>query len=407
MRILRNIGCLTTCRADAGADDAALVPRAALAWEGERIVYAGPEAALPPELLGTAVIEDARGRLVIPGLVDCHTHLAFGGWRADEFERRLRGESYLDIAAAGGGIARTVRDTRALTAEALLARCEALLEETRRLGVTTVECKTGYGLDAASERRLLDVYRALPAVQPTRVVSTFLGAHAVPAEHRDDRERYVRWLVDEMIPLVGREGLARCCDVFVERGAFTVEEGRRILRAGLEAGLAPKVHADQLSDAGGAALAAEVGAWSADHLEHVSEAGIAALAATGVVAVSLPFATLYLRERPLPARALLAAGVPVAVATDFNPGSAPSAHLPFAMTLACTLQGMTPAEALRGATIVAARAIGLQDEVGSLEAGKHADFAVIDAPDPTHWLYHLRANACVRTVIGGRTTWSC
>ena len=405
MRVLRNIGALATCRDEGGQGDIHVIERAAIVWQDDTILWAGLEEELPL-VHETAESEDCRGRLVVPGLVDCHTHLAFGGWRAGEFERRLRGESYLDIAQSGGGIAATVRATRAASEEELMSRARMSLAEMRQLGVTTVECKSGYGLDEASERKLLHVYRRLRHEQPTRLVVTFLGAHVVPPEYRDRRDEYVRWLVDEMIPAVARERLAECCDVFVERSAFTLDEARCILEAGRRHGLRAKLHADQLSDGGGAALAAAVDALSADHLEHASEAGIAAMAAAGTVAVSLPFATLYLRERPMPARAFIDAGVPVAVATDFNPGSAPSYHLPMAMTLACTMQRMTPAEVLKGATIYAARAIGMDREVGSIEAGKRADFAVIDAPDVTHWLYHLRPNACVHTVVDGLTRWS-
>ncbi|HEX5818233.1 MAG TPA: imidazolonepropionase [Gemmatimonadales bacterium] len=405
MRVLRNIGLLATCRAEGGQGDIHVIERAAIVWQDDTILWVGREDELPL-VHETAESEDCHGRLVIPGLVDCHTHLAFGGWRAGEFERRLRGESYLDIAQSGGGIASTVRATRAASEEELVSRAKAALAEMRQLGVTTVECKSGYGLDEPTERKLLRVYRRLRLEQPTRLVATFLGAHVVPPEFRDRRDDYVRWLVDEMIPAVARERLAECCDVFVERSAFTLDEARCILEAGRRHGLGAKLHADQLSDGGGAALAAELGALSADHLEHVSPAGIAAMAAAGTVAVSLPFATLYLREPPMPARALIDAGVPVAVATDFNPGSAPSYHLPMAMTLACTMQRMTPAEVLKGATVYAARAIGMEREVGSLEAGKRADFAVIDAPDVTHWLYHLRPNACVHTVVDGLTRWN-
>ena len=328
-----------------------------------------------------SAIEDAGGRPCFPGLVDCHTHLAFGGWRADEFEQRIQGATYLDIAARGGGIASTVRQTRAASEADLEGRARGWLAAMRELGITTVECKSGYGLDRETELRLLRVYRRLAGSQPTRLVSTFLGAHVVPAEYRERRGDYVAFLVDEMIPAVAREGLAQCCDVFVERSAFFIEEARSILAAGLRAGLRPKLHADQLSDGGGALLAAELGALSADHLEHISDAGIAAMSAAGVVAVSLPLATLYLNQPPMPARRLIDAGVAVAVATDFNPGSAPSFHLPFALTLACTLQRMTPAEALKGATIYAARALGREPEIGSLEAGKFADFAIFDVPD--------------------------
>ena len=401
MQLLRNIGTLATCRPEGGQGEIHVIERAALAWDAGRIVWAGPEAELPAEYGGLPA-ESAAGRLVVPGLVDCHTHLAFGGWRADEFALRARGATYLEIARAGGGIVSTMRATRAMEEAALLERAAGFLASMVSLGVTTVECKSGYGLDADTELKLLRVYRALAERGPARIVPTFLGAHVVPPEHRDDRSRYIALLTDSLIPAVARDGLARCCDVFVEESAFSIGEAREILLAGKRAGLAPKLHADQLTDGGGASLAAEVGALSADHLEHAGDAGIAAMASAGVVAVSLPIASLYLRQPPMRARRFIDAGVPVAVATDFNPGSAPSFHLPFALTLACTMQGMTPAEALKGATSIAARALGL-DGVGTIVPGGPADFAVIDAPDVNHWLYHLRANACVRTVIAGKT----
>ena len=404
MTVLKNIGLLATCRGAGGQSDLHLIPRAAVAWEGETIRWVGPETELPPDLARGESL-DAGGRLVVPGLVDCHTHLAFGGWRADEFERRLHGATYLDIAREGGGIMSTVRATRAASDHDLLRRASDALDGMRRLGVTTVECKSGYGLDLDTELRLLRIYRTLEASQPSRLVPTFLGAHVVPTEHRADRAVYVRALLEQMIPAVAAEGLATCCDVFVEDTAFSVEEARRILLAGRAAGLRPKLHADQLSSGGGAELAAEVGALSADHLECASDAGIAAMAAAGVVAVSLPIATLYLRQPPMPARKFMDAGVPVAVATDFNPGSAPSWDLPLAMLLACHLQRMTPAEALKGATSIAARALGLSGQAGEVSVGARADLAVIDSPDVNHWLYHFRPNACVRTIAAGRTCW--
>jgi imidazolonepropionase len=342
--------------------------------------------------------------MVIPGLIDCHTHLAFGGWREQEFVQRLQGTSYLEIAARGGGIAATVARTREATTEDLLRRAHDHLIAMARLGVTTVEAKSGYGLVPEHELRLLEVYRKL-GQGPQRIVPTLLAAHAVPVEYRADREQYLRLITDELIPQVATRGLARFCDVFVDQGAFSVEEGRRVLGAALRAGLRAKLHADQLSSGGGAELAAEVGAISADHLECISAKGIEALHRAGVVAVSLPFASLYLGARAMPARELLTVGVPVAVATDFNPGSAPSFHLPVAMTLACTLQKMTPAEVLKGATLVAAQALGVERETGSLQVGKAADFAIIDAPSVEQWLYHLRANACLRTVAAGQELW--
>ena len=405
MKLLENISQLATCRAEGGQGEVHAIPDAALVWEGDTIRWVGPRRELPREY-ADAERQDAGGGVVIPGLVDCHTHLAFAGWRAEEFEQRILGRSYLEIAETGGGIARTVRLTRAASADELAERAAGFLEQMVSLGVTTVECKSGYGLDREHELRLLRVYRSLAGRQPVRLVPTLLGAHVVPPEFAADRGRYVSLVADELIPAVAREGLARFCDVFVERSAFSVDEARRILRAGQAAGLWAKLHADQLTAGGGAELAAEVGAVSADHLECASDAGVAAMARAGVVAVSLPIASLYLGQRPFAARRWIEAGVPVAVATDFNPGSAPSFHLPFALTLACTLQRMTPTEALKGATIIAATAVGLERQIGSVEPGKAADFAILDAPDVSHWLYHLQANACRVTVIGGRTAWA-
>lgn len=401
MKVLQNIAQLVTCRAEGGQGEVHPVADGAVVWEGDTIRWAGARRDLPREFLEADVV-DAAGALVIPGLIDCHTHLAFAGWRAEEFERRIQGESYLEIARGGGGIAETVRLTREASEAALAKRAGGFLHAMLSLGVTTVECKSGYGLDRETELKLLRVYRRLGTRQPVRLVSTFLGAHTVPAELRDQRERYLALLVDELIPEIGRAGLAAFCDVFVEASAFSVEEARRIFSAGAAAGLRPKLHADQLTAGGGAELAAEVGAASADHLEHASDAGIAAMAEAGVVAVSLPLASLYLGQPPMPARKFIEAGVAVAVATDFNPGSAPSYHLPLALTLACTMQKMTPAEALKGATIHAGRAVGLAARIGSIEAGKAADLALIDAPDVNHWLYHFRPNACLATIVGGR-----
>ena len=405
MNLLENIAQLATCRAEGAQGEIHPIADAALAWDGDTIRWVGPRAEVPAEFRGADRF-DAGGGLVIPGLVDCHTHLAFGGWRAEEFEQRLLGRSYLEIAADGGGIARTMRLTRTASDEELSRRAEGFLRQMLALGVTTVECKSGYGLDRANELRLLRIYRALAGIQPVRLVPTFLGAHVVPPEFRDDRAGYLALLMDDLLPAIARERLADFCDVFVERSAFSVEEARRLLTAARAAGLGAKLHADQLSAGGGAELAAEVMAVSADHLECASAAGIAAMARAGVVAVSLPLASLYLGQSPAPARRWIEAGAAVAVATDFNPGSAPSYHLPFALTLACALQRMTPAEALKGATIIAARAVGLEARVGSLEPGKADDFAVIDAPDVVHWLYHLRPNACRATVAGANLAWT-
>ncbi len=402
--VLGNIGTLATCRAAGPQGEVHPVPAAALVWEGGEILWVGPEGDLPGAFRD-AERWDAGGRLIIPGLVDCHTHLAFGGDRADEFEQRCLGTSYQAIAHAGGGIAATVGATRGTSEKDLQHRAAGYLREMVRLGVTTVEAKSGYGLNLDTERKLLAVYQHLEQSQPARIVPTFLGAHVVAPEYRDDRSGYVDLIINEMIPSVAALGLAKFCDVFVEEGAFTVDEARRILLAGLQVGLQPKLHADQLAAGGGAELAAEVDAVSADHLEYITEAGIEAIKASGTVAVSLPLATLYLKQTPMPARRLMDAGVSVAVATDFNPGSAPNLHLPLAMTIACVLQEMSPAESLKGATIVAARAVGAEARVGSLESGKAADFALIDAADINDWLYLHRPNACRLTVIAGEICW--
>lgn len=400
MPLLTNISTLATC-AGPGQDDIGLVDDAAVVWQDETIRWVGKESELPVEYADVERV-DAGGRLVIPGLVDCHTHLAFGGWRADEFEMRSRGDSYLDIARRGGGIASTVHATRDSTEDELYERALSHLREMLRLGVTTIEAKSGYGLNIEDELKTLRVYRRLRDAG-FDITPTFLGAHMVPSEFANDRDAYIRLLTDVLIPRVAEEGLADFCDVFVEETAFSIDEARTVLEAGMRHGMMPKLHVDQLSDGGGAALAADVGAVSADHLEHASEPGIAAMAQAGVVAVSLPIATLYLRQPPMDARRFIDRGVPVAVATDFNPGSAPSYHLPFALTLACVLQRMTPAQALKGATLFAARAIGREGFVGSLEPGKLANFVLIDAESVNQWIYHLRGNAVSDVYVRGKS----
>lgn len=404
MILLRNIGSLVTGRAQGSQADVHVIHNAALIWSGSAIRWLGAEADLPAGL-DTLMIEDVGGRMVVPGLVDCHTHLAFGGWREDEFERRCRGDNYLDIAAEGGGILSTVRATRKADESALVERSLGFLESMMQLGVTTIEAKSGYGLSLEDELKILRAYRTVADRSPATIVPTLLAAHALPPEYAADRAGYLRLITEELIPAVAREKLAEFVDVFVEESAFTIAEARQVLAAGQRHGLGAKLHADQLTSGGGGELAAELGAVSADHLEHVSDAGIRQMAERGVVAVSLPIASLYLRQPTMPARRLMDMGVPVAVATDFNPGSAPSYHLPLALMLACTTQGMTPGEALKGATIIAAGAVGKTERVGSLEPGKQADFAFIEADSVNDWLYHFRPNACVRTIIAGRTVW--
>ncbi len=400
MPVLNNISQLATCPPDRPQCDAGLLENAALVWTDGLVRWVGPIADMPKQYRHEPAIDCAH-RLIVPGLVDCHTHLCFGGWRGEEFELRLRGASYQEIARAGGGIASTVAATRDASLDELQHKAESILDEMLDLGITTVECKSGYGLDQANELKQLEVYRQLNDSHSVDLVPTFLGAHIIPPEHDKHRDRYISLLCDVMIPQVARQGLARFCDAFVEAGAFTIEETRQILCVAAVHGLGIKIHADQLSDGGGAELAAELGAVSAEHLEYVSDVGVTALAASGTVAVSLPLASLYLGEPYMPARKMIDRGVPVAVATDFNPGSSPSYHLPLAMTLACVHQGMTPQESLKAATCVAAQAVSLSKQIGTLLPGYAADLAIIDSPNLNHWLYHFRPNACIAVLKNG------
>lgn len=400
MPVLTNIGFLATCKEQGQQDEIHPIKNAAIAWENETIVWVGQEKALPEKYAEEEAF-DAEDKMVVPGLIDCHTHLAFGGWRPDEFAMRVQGKSYLEIAKAGGGILSTVKDTREATEDELFKKASGFLQEMAKLGVTTVECKSGYGLSVEDELKTLWVYRRLAEDQPLSIVSTFLGAHTIPPEYKDDREGYIDLVVEEMIPVVAEQNLAEFCDIFTEESAFTVEESRRILLAAKAAGLTPKLHADQLTSCGGAELAAELEAASADHLEKISDEGIQAMAEAGVVGVTLPLASLYTQEEFLDCRRLVEGGVEVAVATDFNPGSAPSYDLPLAMMLTCNHGRLTPAEVLKGATMYAAKAIKRDVKLGSIEQGKVANFAVIDAPDPNFWMYHYRGACCVGLFIEG------
>jgi len=356
-------------------------------------VHIGPE---------THVI-DASGKTVMPGFVDPHTHLVHMGSREFELGMRLSGRTYLEILQQGGGILNTVAATRRATLAQLVEGARRRLDVMLAHGTTTVEAKSGYGLTTESELRMLRAVQQLAQEHPVRLVSTFMGAHAVPAEDRDDPERFVQRVIDEMIPAVAAEGLAEFCDVFCEEGVFTVDQSRRILEAGKAAGLRPKVHADEIVSFGGAELAAEVGAISADHLVHASQEGIRRMAQTGVVAVLLPATSLFLMSQKFaPARAMIEAGVPVALATDCNPGSSPTESMQLVIALACLCLRMTPAEAIAAATINAAHAIGRAAEVGSLEVGKRADIIVLGAPNHQFIPYKLGINLVEQVIIDGR-----
>jgi imidazolonepropionase len=334
----------------------------------------------------------AAGKTVTPGLIDPHTHIVFAGSREFELELRLQGAKYLDILQAGGGILYTAERTREATEAQLMAETVQRLDRFLAHGVTTIEAKSGYGLRLADELKQLRVARRLNASHPVDLVSTFMGAHAVPGEYKGDADAYVRTVIQEMIPAVAREGLAEFCDVFCEAEVFTVEQSRKILEAGIDWGLKPKIHADELVSCGGAELAAELGAVSADHLLHASKDGVRQLAERGVIAVLLPGTAFFLMAPPADARAMIHAGVPVALSTDRNPGSSPTESLPFIMNLACLTMRMTPAEVLTACTINAAHAIGRAAVIGSIEVGKQADLVMFDAPNYLYMQYHYAVN---------------
>jgi len=375
-----------------------LLHDAALAIKDGRIAWMGARHDAPP----AAHEHDCGGAWLTPGLIDCHTHIVHGGNRSDEWEARLNGATYEDIARQGGGIMATVRATRALDIDALVAaslpRVKALLDE----GVTTLEIKSGYGLALDAEERMLRAARRIGELLPVRVVTTFLGAHALPPEFAGRPDDYIADVCDVMLPALAAQGLVDAVDAFCERIGFTNAQTARVFDKAGALGLPVKLHAEQLSDQGGAELVARHGGLSADHLEHLSEEDIAAMARAGTVAVLLPGAYYYLRETTMPPiAALRAAGVPMAVATDCNPGTSPLTSLLLALNMACTLWRLTPQEALLGVTAHAARALGLQDEIGTLTVGKRADLALWNIARPADLAYAMGLNPCQAVIHGG------
>jgi len=380
-----------------------MVGNGALAVSRRKIAWIGSRNKLPPDLESqTADVYDGEGGWVTPGLVDCHTHLIYGGTRAREFELRLQGATYEEIARQGGGIRSTVSATRQADGESLIEqsapRLEALLQE----GVTTVEIKSGYGLDLETELRMLSAARKLGERYPVTVVPTFLGAHALPPEYEGRSDQYIDFVRNEVLPEVAAKNLAVAVDVFCEGIGFTPAQTERIFKAAKDLGLAVKLHAEQLSDLGGAALAARYGALSADHLEYVSVTGVKAMADSGTVAVLLPGAFYFLRETKLPPIDLLRRyAVPIALSTDCNPGSSPAVSLLLMLNMACTLFRLTPEEALAGITRNGARALGLQNRIGTLEVGKDADFVVWDISEPAELAYRIGSNPLKHVVRKG------
>jgi imidazolonepropionase len=386
--LIEDADLVATCAGDAprrGPAQGAIasVPRASIASLDGRIVFVGPagEGRHAVSLTAQARILEAQGRTVVPGFVDPHTHLVFAGDRRDELQRRLAGASYAEIAAAGGGIVKTVAATREASEDALTDAARQRLAAMLAHGTTTAEVKSGYGLTLDSEIKMLRAIRRLQGEQPVSLTATFMGAHEYPPEYRERRPEYVELVAETMVPAVAQEGLAEWCDVFCEEGVFSPADAKRILLAGAAHGLKPRIHADELALSGGSAVAAEVGARSADHLIFVDEAHADRLAAANVVATLLPAAAFFLKlGRFAPARMLIDRGVPVALATDVNPGGGFTPSMPFVMSLACFAMHMTIEEALVAATINAAASLDRQEQYGSLEPGKMLDAVVIDGP---------------------------
>jgi len=349
-----------------------------------------------------AEVIDAQGCLVTPGLVDAHTHLIFGGWRQYEMEQKLKGVPYLEILASGGGILSTVRATKAASEDELYDKAKQALDEMLSFGTTTCEAKSGYGLDEETELRMLRAIKRLNEDHPIDLVPTFLGAHALPPEFKDDREAFISLLCDKVIPEVAGQGLAEYCDVFCESGVFTAEETRRILLAGQKHGLRSKVHADEIEAIGGSQLAGEIGAVSAEHLIVCPDEGIESMAKGGTVACLLPATSFYLGATFAPARKMIEAGVPVAMATDFNPGSCPCLNMQLVINLGCLRYRLTPEEVLTAVTLNGAAACGRAASRGSIEPGKLCDLVIWDAPDLNYICYRLGSNLAKQVIKAGK-----
>jgi imidazolonepropionase len=379
------------------------IDNGAIAIAGERIHWVGEQSRLPADIPAGVSVHSAEGRWLTPGLVDCHTHLVYGGDRAREFEQRLTGVSYEEIARQGGGIVSTVTATRAASEDELARSARSRLAALSAEGVTTIEIKSGYGLDLDTELKMLRAARRLGENGDTDVVTSFLGAHALPPEYSGRGDDYIDFVCREVMPRVAEQGLADAVDAFCEGIAFSAEQTERVFEKARALGLPVKLHAEQLSDLGGAALAARFGALSADHLEYVSEASVEAMAASGTVAVLLPGAFYFLREtRKPPVELFREHGVPMAIASDSNPGSSPVTSMLLMLNMACTFFHMTPEESLAGVTRHAARALGKADSIGTLEKGKQADFVVWDIEHPAELAYRIGFNPCIRVVKNGR-----
>lgn len=402
MLLIKNIGTLQTpvgsCKHGGENQGENLkLHNAAILVENGLIKAITADGILPEGWEGAEVI-DAQGALVTPGLIDCHTHMVFGGYRQGEIPLKLRGASYLDILRAGGGILDTVGKTRAATEDELYEKTKAFLDEMLSFGVTTAESKSGYGLDLENELKQLRVNKRLNETHKIDLVSTFLGAHAIPEEYKGKADEYIDLLCDVVLPAVKEQNLADFVDVFCEDSVFDVAQSEKMLRAGQALGLRARIHADEIEEIGGAVLSGEVGAISAEHLIATGEKGMASMAKGGVIADLLPCTSLYLNKTFAPARRMIELGIPVAIASDFNPGSCPSLNLQLAMTMGYVKYRMTPEEILTAVTINAACSCGLEEKVGTLEVGKQADIVLWNAPDMEMLVYRFGSNL-VKTVI--------
>jgi len=410
--LIKNVTQLVTC--SGGSDkpkvreamqDIGLVEDGAVAVAGEEIVWTGKTSEVEDklEITSRTKVIDASGKTVLPGLVDPHTHMVFGGSREHELELKLQGVPYLDILARGGGILSTVRATRKASKEELVEKGLKYAEQMLSQGTTTAEAKSGYGLTVEDEIKQLEAIKEINERHGLDLVPTFLGAHAIPEEYRDNADAYVDLVINEMLPKVKEMNLAEFCDIFCEKGVFSVEQSRRVLQAAKDMGFKLKIHADEIEPLGGSELAAELGATSADHLRVISDQSIAKMAEKQVMAVVLPGTTFNLREdHYAPARKMLQQGVPIALATDFNPGSCPTNNLQLIMTIACLYLEMTPAEVINAVTINAAHAIERADKIGSLEVGKQADIVIFDAPNYKYLPYRFGTNLVDKVIKKGR-----
>ncbi len=387
-------------------NDIEIIHDGALIVENDTIIAVGTTA----ELLQTHNVQDmpvidATGKCVLPGFIDAHTHFVFAGDRSEEFSWRLNGMRYIDIMERGGGIMNTVRSTRKADKNELLQLGLTRLNNMLAMGVTTIEGKSGYGLDLETEIKQLEVMKELQQTHPIEIVATFMGAHAIPPEYKGRSSEFIDYLIDEVLPVVAKSKLAAFCDVFCEQGVFSVVESRKLLLAAQKLGLGSKLHADEIVQLGGAELAAEIGAVSAEHLLHISDQGIERMAATKTVGVLLPATAFSLREPFAPARKMIDAGIPIALATDFNPGSCYTSSIPLVIALAALSMHMTPAEIITALTMNAAAAVGAADRIGSLEVGKQADIIILEEPSHLFLPYRVGMNLVSTVIKKGKVAW--